>query len=201
MRGSYDDYARSWINEHPIQEFFLGLGIDYGEHKYGMYSKYKDNPELGGMMSIRPNENGLEVFSIGLYVVVIFFLTHITSIGEIPFIWNLYLFGGVIMCHLTYMYHFMTLPCVKHSDSSGKFILNKILCVVGLIIPLKLFYSDLVIYMDYLKFVEHYNLSETYNEEVTRKVYWRKYFSEEAKTERENKTIDAINTLMGTIKN
>ena len=201
MRGSYDDYAKNWLKEHPFQEFFFGLGIDYGEHKYGMYSKYKDNPELGGMMSIIPNDNGLEAFSIGLYIVLIGFLAYITSIGSFPFIYNIYIFGCVIVCHLTYMFYFMRLPCIRYSDSSGKYVLNKILCVIGLVIPLNLFYSSLVTYIDYLKFVEYYNIGETYDEEVTRKVYWRKYLSEEAKTERENKIIDSVNMLMGTIKN
>ena len=55
------------------------------------------------------------------------------------------------------------------------------------------------LYNDYTKFVEEYNIGNKYSEEVLRKVYWRKFLSPEAQLERENKTIDEVNLLMGII--
>lgn len=168
----YDDYVDKWITNHPFQEFFLGLDISYGYDR---------------IPYIIPNKNGFHFYSISLYIVIIILATYITSIGEIPFVFGVYIFGCIVVCHLIYMYYFVSLPYInKNFKFTSRFVISKFLCILGLFIPLCLFYFNLVNYIYYLNFYTKYDVNELYNEELIRKNYWNNYFYKGLKIENKN---------------
>ena len=197
MNRDYEYYAKKFMSERPIQTFFLGLGQEFGEFQYGRFSKYKDNPELGGKLSVVPNESGTHLISFTIYITIMCSLAYNMTSGKYPYVYSILFFGLVIFFHLIYMYCLLSLPCVKHKETTKNYNLSKFVCFIGLAVPLLFLMGSIDLYNDYTKFVPDYNIGNKYSEAVLRKVYWRKFLSPEAQLERENKTIDEVNSLMG----
>ena len=113
MNKDYEYYAKKFMSERPIQTFFLGLGQEFGEFQYGRFSKYKDNPELGGKLSVVPNESGTHLISFTIYITILCSLTYNMTSGKYPYVCSILFFVLFIIfvlfckCHIRYSFSYI----------------------------------------------------------------------------------------------